>query len=445
MRKTLVIGVALLLCLGGAGSSTVPQKQGGANFIWELQDTLGRSRDPAVRRQTLTQLNKVIDQLLSSGMINQLQVALRDKDEEVRLGAVRALAQLRPVVWEVELDLIRVMKEDESPKVRGQAAAALGRLAHRPSGATVVPHLLTALKRPENDKEVRRYIVVALGRYGTDAKGAVSALVEALQDTEIQDNNSLARTAARALDEIGPAAAAAVPALLQCIKSDDLLLRSLAIEALGGIGTAHPDVLPMLRRLLQEKEPSWYPYAAARALGRIGSVAKDVVPDLLALLSKVDVKSPDNSYSELLTALARIDPTAKGVVPAMTAILKNKEAKPELRQRVVNTLAKMGPAAKEAVPALIEELRAASKPASVYPDIVLRALRAIGAEAVPGLTDLALNDQDNTVRRYAIEVLGEIGPPAKAAVPALRQCLDSPDRLISSSAAVALKRIEKGK
>jgi HEAT repeat protein len=426
----------------------VPQKPAGVDPIREWGETLRYSRDPVARKQALGQLNKLIDGVLSSGVVDGLRNALRDPDEEVRLGAVRALAQLRPVVWEVEPDLIRVLREDESPKVRGQAAAALGRLAHRPRGQVVVPHLLTALQRPDNDKEVLLFLIQALARFGGEAKAAVPALLETLEKhPPIKDAKeaSLGYYAVQALGNIGPAAAEAVPTLLKCLQMDDAYYRREAMYALGGIGIAHPDVLPALRSRLTQKDSAWDREAAARALTRIGLEARAAVPDLLAVLAIIDVKSPGNETSSILEALARIDPTAKGVVPAMTAILQNKEAKRELRQLVVFTLAEMGPAAKEAVPALIEELRASRKPTAVSFLAVKKALQAVGAEAVPALVNLVSAEKDNRIRRYAIEVLGQIGPPAKAAIPALRQCLDSPDDIVRERAADALKRIEKSK
>src|SRR5207302_9106460 len=71
------------------------------------------------------------------------------------------------------------------------------------------------------------------------------------------------------------------------------------------------------------------------------------------------------------------------------------------------------------------------------------ALVKIGEPAVPALLDL-LGHTNTLVRYYAATALGEIGPPAKAAVAVLRKKLDDPkeDGLVVIETACALCRID---
>src|SRR5262249_17257568 len=63
--------------------------------------------------------------------------------------------------------------------------------------------------------------------------------------------------------------------------------------------------------------------------------------------------------------------------------------------------------------------------------------------AVPALIS-ALKDQDWEVRRATANALGKIGPAPKDAVPGLMVALKDPESVVRSSAAAALKEIALG-
>jgi HEAT repeat protein len=64
-------------------------------------------------------------------------------------------------------------------------------------------------------------------------------------------------------------------------------------------------------------------------------------------------------------------------------------------------------------------------------------------EAVPALIK-ALKDKYYTVRQFAAQALGEIGPEAEAAIPQLTAALKDPAEEVSDAAEDALEKI-KGK
>ena len=68
------------------------------------------------------------------------------------------------------------------------------------------------------------------------------------------------------------------------------------------------------------------------------------------------------------------------------------------------------------------------------------ALVKMGAEAVPHLS-AALKDDDVELRRYAAELLGEIGPAARQAIPDLVAALKDQNREVRNCAAQALNKI----
>jgi HEAT repeat protein len=68
-------------------------------------------------------------------------------------------------------------------------------------------------------------------------------------------------------------------------------------------------------------------------------------------------------------------------------------------------------------------------------------LARIGPEAVPQLIAALQNKEELFARCHAAEVLGLIGPRAKAAIPALQAALQDEYDSVRSTAATALRKI----
>ena len=81
-----------------------------------------------------------------------------------------------------------------------------------------------------------------------DIKGALPALVAALQDGE----PNVRAWSAQAIGEIGPDAESAVPALITLLSNQDEVSRNSACIALRGIGPAAKTALPALRNSLSD-------------------------------------------------------------------------------------------------------------------------------------------------------------------------------------------------
>jgi hypothetical protein len=109
--------------------------------------------------------------------------------------------------------------------------------------------------------------------------------------------------AAAYLGQLGPAAAGAVPSLMQVVKGTDLHVRSIAISALGQIHAAPDTVIPFLTDCLTNEDLN---DDAAEALGGYGSLAKGAVPKILPLLHSRD----KDAVSAARGALKKIDPEA---------------------------------------------------------------------------------------------------------------------------------------
>lgn len=151
--------------------------------------------------------------------------------------------QVQPAQYD-EQDLIRALRGDK-PQMRRNAARALGRLGQ------VAQHAMPALLLASGDRhwDVRAEAVWAIGKVArqNEAVDAVSVLTTALDDP----SDRVRWSAAWSLARIGPAAEAAVPALIERLKDPSQKIRASAVSALTRVASqsSHDAILPALVRL----------------------------------------------------------------------------------------------------------------------------------------------------------------------------------------------------
>jgi hypothetical protein len=109
--------------------------------------------------------------------------------------------------------------------------------------------------------------------------------------------------AASYLGAFGPAAKAAIPALMQAVQSSDDAVHESAITALGDIHCEPELVIPFLTRYLDNDNVN---DEAASALGKYGTLAQSAVPKIIPLLHADD----DDVREAAEEALKKIDPAA---------------------------------------------------------------------------------------------------------------------------------------
>jgi HEAT repeat protein len=109
-------------------------------------------------------------------------------------------------------------------------------------------------------------------------------------------------------------------------------------------------------------------------------------------------------------------------VPTLVELLGARS--PEISDKAIDALIDIGPEAEAALPDLVRMLREGQE------NLPLRLPHAIaiigGAETVPVLIQ-ALNHPNVSIRQRAAWALGDLGPAAQAAVPALREALQNPE------------------
>jgi HEAT repeat protein len=241
--------------------------------------------------------------------------------------------------------------------------------------APSVPVLVVLLD--DGDAGVRQRAAKALAEQRSGAREAVTALSRTLKDAD----KDVRWSSAYALSSIGPDARAAVPDLLQILKDPEDGVRQQAALSLGNLASDNPAAVPALTTALHDSAPG-VRQAAAASLARMGLAAKPAVPALAASLRDRD----EDTRRQAALTLGELGPTAREAVPALIAAFANKQEQPDLRGVFLTALIRLKPSSAELIPLLIQ-----------------------------GITDSNI-----TIQITSVVTLGDLGPQAREAVPALK-------------------------
>jgi HEAT repeat protein len=381
--------------------------------------------------------------------IKPLLEAMRGADDNCRQEAAMALARIgRAAVPR----LIVTLKADDDPKVRASAALALGQMTPIPPAA--MPHLIAALR--DKHERVRGTAAYGVAAFGPKAENAVPALLEMIAT----DSHSPA--AIRALGAVGPASKAALPSLLDILKDrkNNAEVRAAAADALLRIDPRHERLVAVFVQGLEQHGANdlWVTNRCELALSRLGAAA---TPALTAALADPQYKA----RSRVIAILGRRGSAPDEIIPVFAKALKDedpavrKQAGVELGQMGLRGLGTLMAAAKSddsrARAAALAGLRIITPRTAEVNKALLTALqdadadvRSAGVEAIGAgsmaaelVPSLVAQVQSDKFREAAIATLGQIGPSAKDAVPALVAVLRSADVPARKASAAALVRI----
>lgn len=357
----------------------------------------------------------------------------------------------------VALDRLRELLADADPEVRWRTLDSLAAL-DLPS-EEMAAHCLRTLQDP--DGEVRAKGLSLLNDIESLAGVPVPVLVGLLDD----DAPQVWHRAIEALAWMRDAAQEAVPALARLIRSKRLgdFDRLRAAEALWMIAPDHEAVVPVLVALL-EKCDSGLSQGVCGVVCEIGPAAARTAPHLLDLIEHWPGDADtQGGASEALCAIGP-EPEVVALVPEMVPLLRNSntaayvarvlgglsEAVPELvkalrdRKRVsrewaADALGLLGEHARAAVPALKERLTDEVPEARWWAAFALASIDPPSTD-VTLLTE-ALRDGKYDTRRRAATLLGDLGPAALPALPALQDARTDEDEDVRQRAAAAVKQL----
>lgn len=289
--------------------------------------------------------------------------------------------------------------ESGTTNERAQAARMLSR-----EGANS-PKAILALIRALADKQFYSHKQIGLPFPGMFASLAINS--------SVGTHSGLRRIhpAAEALARIGRPA---VPALANGLKAESQCVRNGCAEALAAMGPAAHEAVPALVEALRSGRGSG---SVCLALGEIGPLASPAVPDLVRLLES----QSHFDRSSAADALGGIGPGARHAVPALVRAARLDLQKSENLLEVQSSgvvrwaIWRIGP---ESLPGVKQALKEKDKNTRVS---AVEILALFGSEAKPLVPDLieAVSDDVQEVWSKAIFALGEIGPEAKDALPAI--------------------------
>ncbi len=267
---------------------------------------------------------------------------------------------------------------------------------------------------------------------------------------------ALREAAVRALGQIRPEAATAVPALAGLFQDADPVLRACAAEALARLVTqatateprdagvaACRAVLPVAAYGLADSDAA-VRGRCAEALGRSATVLGALVPPPVvpedAEAAEAYARQVDEETAALLPLVAALKEQT-GAVARATG-----DTDPRVRLLARQTLEDVAEARVRLIRRTSSVLPLRGGPALL--DVQTRAMAFLQDDplreglvaALPALT-AGLNDPDVRARRAAIDVLETLGRAAVPAVPALVKALSDRDRFVRWAAARALGKV----
>ncbi len=225
------------------------------------------------------------------------------------------------------------------------------------------------------------------------------------------ESNTERRAVAEVIKAFGPDAASAVPTLVEMLDDRSREYRAIVGGILCDLGPAARSAVPALIRSLKEKTAR-SPEITIQVLGGIGADAAEAIPLLLAALHE------EGCQVAATRALGRMGQAVRSAIPAIHQAIRAHGADPD------------------SVPPC------GSQPS--YLSDAVQALVGIGPESLPVLIELFDKEGNGCRNRSTVaEGLGEMGPPARAAVPSLVKALKNEPGLLRASAALALWKIDK--
>lgn len=246
---------------------------------------------------------------------------------------------------------------------------------------------------------LRQDIVRGIGKIGGDAKSAVPSLIILLKKGR---PNSLINATVEALGDIGPAAEDAVPMLRETLSIEDDFhkVRASTVEALGNIGPKAKEVIPDLITLAEDQDQHMR-YQAIRALGKMEEEGGVAIPVLVKALNDPYKYAASSAAYSLASISAATDKVVDALVEAMN---DGREV-----TSYAQALGEIGPEARKSVPSLIRIMRARSNQnigaAGIGRYHAIMALGKIGGEeAIRGLKSMRY-DRNLNVRDVVDEAL----------------------------------------
>lgn len=314
--------------------------------------------------------------------------------------------------------------ESDASAVQAAAARALSAL-----GLAARPHLGELVRCASSESAaVRSAAARALGRLGQPTPTVSRALIGLLEDA----SEAVRGQAILALSRLGLEKERLVPALLGAVKDPSPEVRLPAIQALTLVGEEAVGALEALIGALGEEREDLQ-VASCQVLRGLGEKAAPAAP---ALVERLESSSSEVRLAAL-EALEELGDLPEKSLPPITRQLAHEQE--PIRRAATRVLARQGPRASSALEPIREAFSDSRGELRVAQARAIVSLMESREKRLEFLLE-ALEDRESPVRRAVMEMLGEIGPAAQAAVPVLFDKMG--DEYERRAAYEALRRIE---
>ncbi len=216
-----------------------------------------------------------------------------------------------------------------------------------------------------------------------------------------------------------------------------------AVDVWKRISKAYRDAVPRLLQVLKGEDEAVRLHAMG-VLGDLGRRAHTMSLALRAALHQIAARDANEIVrASAAEALTQIGPQAKTPIPALIDTLSDEL--PIVRQGAAHALGELGPDAKSASAALIASLHDADLSVRLQAAWALWKIDRRDRIAVPVFCKV-LAEGDDFQRWMAADCLGEMGPLAADALPALQDALARPVKaaLIRKGIELAIERVTSG-
>ena len=421
--------------------------RGSLELIALCKEMLLKDNDKFLRKEAA-------DALVSFGAqaIPTLMEALAVGDAVSQKYAIRALGRFGE---KGVIAVPRIAALLRSPGLTSCCAIALGRigtpaLAALPEIKKAVenagedPSVLFSLEyamlvlQPEQPESRQRAIdllrdprVQESARSDIEAMGARLAVIPVL--VKALEYEGCGESAAGVLGEMPECLPVALPALLIALKSRGTDIRASVARALGKIGKSQAAVARALGEAMEDPDGG-VRSEVADSLRGLGSAKRAAIPSLL--------KSLDNSDHDIrfdgMSVIGEVVAGEPQVVDKVGSILADASNSGALRAAAARSLRESGKQGLSYLLGVLETTGDRDEDEDAVREACIECMLAFGGEprAVMALARV-VQEGTRTLQSAAISVLGQLGPDAKAAIPAL----DSVRGALESEASRAIRRI----
>ena len=392
-------------------------------------------------------------------LVPELVAGLKDNRTHVQALCLSLLAAIGPEARAAIPDL-DAMVAQRGPLTRHAALALL-----KIDGRTNLAVEVLARSLSSSKSVVRQMALYDLRKLGPAARGAAPEVQRALRDSDELVRRDAAATLEaidahllrQSLNEINQELATQVERLIATIEVGNYGETFRAIEALTVIGPSARTAVPTLRAILAQMtdmpfrrdsegralvELNHLHKAAIEALGAIGPDAAAAVPRLVQHARAEDAPKAIDACR----ALGQVGPGASNAVPVLQELLSN--SNPHLQVAAALSLVRLDPGSTPMVHRAVSGLTNSPEARLRLPAIVAlwepeRRDPSPVETLLAAFEDRTENAVQSEIHRiYVAQLLGDIGPQAKVAVPALTDFLHQADQTGKRTAAIAIQHID---